>query len=257
MSGPTVELRGVCGGRPATLAVNADAVEIRQAGVEEALRVPLAEGAQVTLSERGATGLFGTAGVFLLALGGLWALNASASPLACGLAMGIGAALLLAGFAMRISVVEVRDAQRTVAFACRGKERARAREVVETLRIDQPERAKKPAASIAGFVQGEARALFAGEAERRREYRLVAGTKADGELEGRFVKARTRIALWNLLWTLAVPALGAAAMAGVGLRWGTTEAVIGALSAFVALVLVGLRVLPRTQGVLARWIGRA
>ncbi|HEY3452663.1 MAG TPA: hypothetical protein VGK67_40335 [Myxococcales bacterium] len=255
MSGAN-ELRGVCGGRPATLVVSVDAVEIRQAGAQEVARMPLAEGVQVSLTERGATGLFGTAGVFLLALGALWALNGSASPPAYGAAMGLGALLLAAGFAMRISVVEIKDAQRTLAFACRGKERAKAREVVETLRIDQPEHAKKPAASIAGFIQAELQALGSSEAERRREYRLVAGAKADAEMESRFVAARSRIALWNLLWTLAIPVAGAAVAVVVGLRWGTTEAVIGALSVFVVLVLVGLRILPRTQGVLARWIGR-
>ncbi|MGC4114926.1 MAG: hypothetical protein QM765_10030 [Myxococcales bacterium] len=256
MSGAS-ELRGVCGGRPATLVVKVDAVEIHQSGVEEVARIALGEGVEVSLSERGATGLFGTAGVFLLALGALWALNGSAGPLAYGLAMGLGALLLVAGFAMRLSVVEVKDAQRVVAFACRGKERAKAREVVETLRIERPERARKPAASIAGFVQGELHALRSTEAERRREYQLVAGAKADPEMEARFVKARTRIATWNLLWTLVVPAVGAVVAVVVGLHWGTTEAVIAALSAFVGLVLVGLRVLPRTQGVLARWLGRS
>jgi len=255
MSAPS-EVRGVCNGRPATLVAATDAVEIRQEGAAEALRLPLAEGVEVALRERGATGLFGTAGVFLLALGALWAVKGSAPAPAWAAALGLGALLLAAGFATRISVVEIKGARRTVAFACRGRERAKAREIVEALRLEKPERARKPTASIAGFVGGELRALASSEAQRRREYRLVAGARADAAMGPRFAAARPRIALWNLLWTLALPAAGAVAAAVVARRWGTTEAVLGALTAFAALVLLGLRILPRTQGVLARWVGR-
>jgi len=249
------EVRGVCGGRPAILSVTADSVEVRQDGAAEATRIPLGEGVEVTLVERGATGLFGTAGVFLLALGGLWALNSTASPTTSAAVAGVGAVLLGLGFALRVSIVEVKGpGGAALAIACRGRERRAARVVVETLRIDQPQHARKPAASIAGFVGAELRSLVAGEAERRREYRLVAGAKADPELETRFVAARTRIALWNLLWTLAIPATGAAAAYFVGRRWGTTGALTATLGTFVVLVFVGLRALPRTQGLLARWL---
>ena len=246
---------GVCEGRPARLEVTQDSLELRRGAQDEpAQRIPLGEGVQVSLSDRGPTSVFATAGVFLVALAALWAADRSVAWPVWAALGGVGLVLVRLGFLLRIALVQVASPQGSFALVCRGKARRKAREAVEALREARPGNAKKPSASVVQFMLGEAHALGASQAKLEREYRLIAGEKADSQMQTRFVAARKKIAVWNLLWTFALP-LSGAALVGVALaRWGTAQAAIGARVAFVVLVFVGLKALPRLQPVLAKLI---
>ena len=250
--GATFTIDGVCEGRPARLLVTLEQVELTRVG-EEPRSVPLAEGVSVSLVERGPTGVFATAGVFLVALAALWALDGAVAWPVCGATGTAGAVLILLGLALRVALVQVVTPSGALVFLCRGgRARATAREAVQALREAKPGSARKPSATVVQFMLGELGALFAGEARLRHEYRLIAGEKAEAQMEARFLGARRKIALWNLLWTFLVPLAGAAIAGLVFARWGTSHAAIAALLAFIVLVFVGLKALPRLQPVLAQ-----
>jgi hypothetical protein len=246
-------IEGTSGGGPARLTVADDALEV-VVGAQAGQRIPLDEQLKVSVSERGPTTLFLVAGVFLIALAALWAINRTVAVqvwVVVGAAGCLGVAL---GRRLGRVVVTVVAAELRMEIVCAGRMRKQAREVVEALRERRPDSARKPAATVVRFVASEVEALFSSESRRRREYRLIAGATGREELEARFVAIRGRIAAWNLAFTLALPLVGAGAAFFLAWPRGATGALVAASSAFVALVFVGLKTLPHTQGLLARWL---
>jgi hypothetical protein len=155
---------------------------------------------------------------------------------------------------LRATVVTLKGPLGEASFVCQGRSRKLAKEAFAALVAARPGNARKPASSVAGFIIGEFRALGASEAALKREFRMVAGATAGPELETRFVAARPRIAVWNLFWTALLPLAGATAASAIASRWGGTEALIAALVAFISLVFLGLKLLPKLQPLLARWL---
>jgi len=243
---------GMCDGRAARLKVSEQALEWSQGEGVVVHRIELAEGVKVSIVDRGPTGVFATAGVFLVALAALWAIDRSVSWPVWATTGGVGLVLLRLGFLLRVALLQVVSPQLSFALVCHGKARRLAREAVEALREARPGNARKPSASVVQFMLGEVRSLSASQASLAREYRLIAGEKAEPQMQARFVAARKKIALWNVLWTFVLPLAGALGSGAVFARFGTAYAAIGTLVSFVVLVFVGLKALPRLQPLLAR-----
>lgn len=242
-------------GKRARVTVVEGALELRRLEQPEASeRIPLGQDTEVRYMETGAIGLPSIVGAMLLALGVLWSVQGSVRlPIACVMGAA-GAALVAIGLVGRVGVVRVLRPAGELVFLCRGSQRRCVRDIVGSLNEGRTGGEPKRAATVVAFWAGELRALGSSAAARRAEYRRIAREAANPEQEGRFVAARARIAAWNLLWTLAAPAVGAAGSAAVFATTGATHALVAALGAFFVLVVLGLKLLPRLQSVLAKML---
>jgi hypothetical protein len=188
------------------------------------------------------------------ALGTLWLVQGTVGGSAPTIALAVAVLAWALGCWWPRCELTVRAGDDSLRLACRGQAARAAREAAVFLRFRVPG-LRPRSRSILGFLSGELAALFAGRAALRWEYRSIAGAGAEPETEARFVGARRKVAAWNLGWTVAAPALLAAlqhfAFEPSSASWAVARVALTLVVGGVA----GLRLLPRMQPMLKRWIG--
>jgi hypothetical protein len=257
---PKAELRderlhveGARQGSPIAISLGAERLSWREGEAEH--ESPLSSIAELKVVAPGMKKALEVAGAAGLALGALWLVgNAARAPAALA-AMAVGALLLAVGTAWPRCSLALKIDGTALEVALRGRRACAEARLMARFAHRAAPALRARSRSVLGFLGGELSALFSSRRGMRWEYRAIAGAASDPQTEERFVRARRRLALWNLWWVVLAPVtiamLQQLLVPPESASWAYARIVI------VLLVggFVGLRLLPRLEPLLKRWIG--
>jgi len=245
-------IEGTQDGTPVTLEL--DGGQIGWASGESAVQHPLDSVSECRVLGSSAKTVLLLVGSLAAALGTLWVVQGTVGGSAPSVALAVAVSAWALGCWWPRCELTVRAGDQSLRLACAGQAARAAREAAVFLRFRVPG-LRSRSRSVLGFVFAELAALFAGRAALRWEYRSLAGACAEPQTEARFLRARRKMAAWNLGWIVAAPAALAAlqhfAFEPASASWAVARVGLTLVLGGVA----GLRLLPRLQPMLKRWIG--